>query len=267
MRRTRPCLLLVLLVVMGEACRGGAGAGAGSGAAAAIPSASPRVVAPMMAGAQSFGDSTIAGVRILAFDKATEQARIAARSTNNLIVLAVVPGREIELLVPGQYALQRERQTGHRVLDLRRIDDAIDPNGADGAVARAAYERCVRQANAARARQQQQKRVVRRDSTGKVIGDGGAIAAPPTQVAEVECNRLDRSAKRPSERKYLSARPPAERYLVVLFSSASVPVAVIAERLATLSAVAPDAATTIEAIAAGLYLGTKGTWGGTFVSW
>ncbi|MBL0169174.1 MAG: hypothetical protein IPP90_00385 [Gemmatimonadaceae bacterium] len=50
-------------------------------------------------------------------------------------------------------------------------------------------------------------------------------------------------------------------------SSSPIPLSQLYERLATLTAVAPDVATTIEAIAAGLFVGVKGTWGGYFVAW
>jgi hypothetical protein len=62
-------------------------------------------------------------------------------------------------------------------------------------------------------------------------------------------------------------RTPADRYLVVLASSSRLTSAQLAERLSTLTAVGSDVATTIEALASGLYVGLPGTWSGGYVAW
>ena len=177
----------------------------------------------------------------------------------------MVPGREIEVVQPGDYPIRRERGKNAFTIDMRRPSDAITPDDA-AAIARArlAYDRCVKQAEATAARIAQQKaRSVRRDSTGKVIGRG-----PTPDIIETRsCDRLSQNSAVTRTPTFLPARAPADRYLVVLTSTSSISRTQLYERLATLTAVAPDVATTIEAIAAGLYVGVKGTWGGYFVAW
>lgn len=177
----------------------------------------------------TFGDAVGGRAQILALDRVKEVARIQTRSIKHLIVLAVVPGREIELLVPGESVVQRERQAGQYSIDLRRVGDNTHQTSDDLAAMRA-YEQCVARAAAARRRAEQQKRPVKRDSTGKILSDGAATVAPSGVDVGVECNRLDRANRRSSVKTYLPARPAAERYLVVLSSTAAVPVTLIAER-------------------------------------
>ena len=69
------------------------------------------------------------------------------------------------------------------------------------------------------------------------------------------------------ERRPIPPRSDAERYLMVLTSTVPVTLADLEERLAGLTAVAPDVGLTIEAIAAGIFAGRGGTYGGTWVAW
>ena len=215
----------------------------------------------------AFGDAaTVRTMHVLSFDPAKEQVRVSTTNPKNLIVLAVVPGREIEVVQPGDYPIRRERVKDEFTIDMRRASDEITPEDA-AAIARArlAYDRCVRQADATAARIAQQKaRSVRRDSTGKVIGGG---TAAPDMVDTRSCDRLSQNSAVKRTPTFLPVRTPADRYLVVLTSTSPISRTQLYERLATLTAVAPDVATTIEAIAAGLYVGVKGAWGGYFVAW
>jgi hypothetical protein len=65
----------------------------------------------------------------------------------------------------------------------------------------------------------------------------------------------------------LPARAPADRYLVVLSSSSGVSLVALNERLSQLTTVGSDVATTIEAIAAGIFIGYAEHWGGAFIPW
>ncbi|MEQ1690619.1 MAG: hypothetical protein ABMA00_05000 [Gemmatimonas sp.] len=244
-----------------------AGCGGGSAArVAASPTPSPLVA---LVG-RAFGDTASFGLHIVALDRVSEHALIAARNTKNLIVLAVIPGREIEVIMPGGTALRREREDGHFTVDLRRIDDGIRPPDAnEDAAARLAYERCMAQVAATQRRIEQQRRAVRRDSTGAVIPDErrGSNAGADQSAMQKSCDRMAMRSPAKGPIRYLAARAPADRYLMVLNSSSKIPLEQLYERLAVLTAVAPDVATTIEAIAAGLYVGVEGSWGGTFVAW
>ncbi|MBL0169173.1 MAG: hypothetical protein IPP90_00380 [Gemmatimonadaceae bacterium] len=149
---------------------------------------------------RAFGDTIGGGVRILTLDRENETAGITARNTKNLIVLAVVPGREIEVIMPGGLPLRRDRQAGHYFVDMRRVDDNIRPMNADeDAAARLAYDRCMAQAAATERRLAQQKRTVKRDSTGKVIDDGGrgeAISVDQQRALQASCDRLADTEKK-----------------------------------------------------------------------
>ena len=220
---------------------------------------------------RGFGDSALLGIRILTLDPVREHATITAKNAKHLVVLAVVPGREIEVIVPGHTPVRREREKNVFAIDMRRVSDEIGPADAnESAQARLAYDRCMRQARATAERIAQQKaRAVRRDSTGKVIGGGstGNASGAELQNYEIACESLAAKASKRQTPTYLPARQPADRYLVVLASSSAVSSAHLDERLATLTAVAPDVATTIEAIAAGIYVGVNGSWAGYFVRW
>jgi len=222
------------------------GAGrAGSGAASIAP----------LAGARAFGDTATYGLRLVSLDAVDESAHVRLARPAHLIVLGVRPGREIELISQGFH------RTGAVTLLMRRFED-VSPDAARDADARATleYDRCVAAADrAAQARARQ--RTERRDSTGKVIGTGGDPLPVPNYSA---CRKPSTTAAKP---RRLPAREPAERYLVVLASAEPLPPTVVDARLATLTAVAPDVATTIEAIAAGLLLGIPGTTAGTYVAW
>ncbi len=264
-RRVAASVLALVLVALVASCRSGA-------RASVSPSESPgaarnaRVVPP----GQAFGDTAAFEVQILSLDRVTEQASVTTRNGKNLIVLAVVPGREIEIIAPGASSMRRGKAKGVYGIDLRRVDDSMRPADAnETAREQLAYDRCMSQA-AATAKRIGQQRVVKRDSTGKVISEGsrsGSSDADQQRGLEAPCNRLasNSSARQPAT--FLPARPPADRYLVVLASTSPLPLAQLYERLATLTAVAPDVATTIEAIAAGLYVGARGTWSGYYVAW
>jgi hypothetical protein len=224
--------------------------------------------APVLVG-RAFGDSSVSP-RILALDPVSERATISARKAKHVVVLAVVPGREIEVIAPGASTKFRVSEKNAFGLSMRRIDDSPVPmDAADDARARLAYDRCMTQARATARRIEQQRRTVRRDSTGKEIPSEsrGTGDADQLQRLESSCDRLADAPKRKQNARYLPARTPAERYLVVLASDAEISLTDLYARLATLTAVAPDAATTIEAIAAGLYVGVKEPWGGYFVAW
>lgn len=239
-RRVAASVLALVLVALVASCRSGA-------RASVSPSESPgaarnaRVVPP----GQAFGDTAAFEVQILSLDRVTEQASVTTRNGKNLIVLAVVPGREIEIIAPGASSIRQGKAKGVYGIDLRRVHDSMRPADAnETAREQLAYDRCMSQAAA----------------TAKRIGQQRAGLAAP-------CNRLasNSSARQPAT--FLPARPPADRYLVVLASTSPIPLAQLYERLATLTAVAPDVATTIEAIAAGLYVGARGTWSGYYVAW
>lgn len=207
-----------------------------------------------LAGARAFGDTSAYGLRLLSLDAVDESARVWLTRPAHLIVLGVRPGREIELISHGTH------RQGAVNLSMRRFEEA-SPDAARDADIRATleYDRCIAAADRA-AQERVRQRTQRRDSTGKVISTGGDPLPVPNYSA---CRKPSQTPAKP---RRLAAREPAERYLVVLASVEPLPTTLLDERLGTLTAVASDVATTIEAIAAGLYVGIP-AFAGTYVSW
>lgn len=209
------------------------------------------------------GDSVAHLVRVLAFDATLEQAKIYVRQPANVLVLAVQPGRDIEVIFPGGMTV-KQLGANNFTFFMQRFELASRERGFGADTeSRQRYEACVRvQAEYRRHSEQANKSI--RDSTGKIIG-----RTPPVTLQEPPaCDMLgDSKGGSTLYTKAMPPRAPSERYLVVLSSSSPVSSAELEERLATLTATAPDVVLTIEAIAAGIYVGKRGTWGGTFVSW
>jgi hypothetical protein len=232
------------------------------------PSAAPLAM-------RSFGDTAAYGVQVLSLDREKEVAKVALRTPAQLIVLAVIPGREIELIVPSDLAKSSRGSFSKGVssIDMGRWDVSQPADATSDARAAMEYNRCLQQAQAAARREAQARRPVRRDSTGKIIDDGrGSSTADEMEILarlERQCDRYDADQKRKSAAVpvRMPARAPADRYLVVLASSTPLTGAELGARLSTLTAVGSDVATTIEAIASGLYAGLPGTWSGGYVAW
>lgn len=205
--------------------------------------------------ARSFGDTTTLPLRLLSLDVAGEVAHVGLRPSSHVIVLGVRPGREIEVIAV------TESRAELLEVSMRRYEEP-SPSAAEQADARAAreYDRCVAMAEKT-AQEQARQRAYRRDSTGKLIPTG----ADPLPVVNLSaCRRAPRVAATP---KRMPPREPAERYFVVLASTVQLPASQLEARLSTLTAVAPDVATTIEAIAAGLFAGHPGAFSGAYAAW
>lgn len=217
----------------------------------------PAPVAPLV-NSRSFGDTNTIRVQLLSLDPADEVARATLGANAYLVVLGVRPGREIELIAPQEQQAARSTGAGSVTLSLRRYEA---PSPDANLRAEAEYDRCVAAAEGA-ARRREQSRTAKRDSSGRVI-PGSGTSSVTSPAAGNSCRRPTAQVK-PVR---LAPRVPGERYLVVLASTQPIDYAQLSARLETLTAVAPDVATTIEAIAAGIYAGHPGAFSGTYVSW
>ena len=148
---------------------------------------------------------------------------------------------------------------------MQRFEVSTRPVGPEGeARARQAYDQCQMRRVAELRRAAAASRAVRRDSTGKSVG------APMSTERESPLSTCDRFSEPAGKKVFMQALPPREpreRYLVVLSSSSPVTELELNERLSTLTTIASDVSLTIEAIAAGIYAGKVGAWGGSYVSW
>lgn len=237
-----------------------------AGCRATLPSAgapAPPAAFPVASIANhAFGDSVAHAARVLTFDRATETADVFVRSPDNVIVLAVEPGRDIEVIFPGGMTVKPLSKNTFTFFMQRFALVTKDNTPGSATQARVAYEQCMK--NRAADIREQTRVQSRRDSTGRVI----ASTATAYQREPRTCDLMPEASSRTSvAQSPMPPREPRERYLVLLSSSTPVSLAELNERLATLTTIAPDVALTIEAIAAGIYAGKAGSWGGTFTSW
>ena len=114
-------------------------------------------------------------MQLLSLDREKEVAKVSLRAPAELIVLSVIPGKEIELIVPGDLAKSSRASIAKGVssIQMARWADSPRPeNASNDAQAAMEYKRCKQQAQATAKRKAQASRPVRRDSTGKIIDDG-----------------------------------------------------------------------------------------------
>ncbi|MEP6832396.1 MAG: hypothetical protein ABJB74_03340 [Gemmatimonas sp.] len=227
------------------------------GTTTAIPAAAAAVKG------HAFGDTIKHAIRVLSLNRTTEIADVFMRQPNNVIVLAVEPGHDIEVIYPSPGSGTKKKLSSNNFrFGMQRIELVAKSNATgEGPGARQAYEACMRTRSAMV--RQEAARVVR-DSTGRIISGGDIVVGrePPT------CDLLSSVPLEAQwDRKPLPPRAPSERYLVVLTSSNKIEALDLMVRMEGLSTVASDVALTIEAIAAGIFVGVSDSYGGTWVNW
>lgn len=221
-------------------------------------------VKPRLA-AHAIGDSLTFSVAILSFDRSREIADVFVRRPDNVIVLAVMPGRDIEIIFPGTMTVKKLPAANTFRFAMQRFEVSTRPVGPEAeARRRQAYDQCQIRRTAALRRAAEAARMTRRDSSGKSI-DTPVSTARETLLES--CDRLGESTGQVVFMRPMPPREPRERYLVVLSSSSPVSELELNERLNTLTTIASDVSLTIEAIAAGIFAGKSGAWGGSYVSW
>lgn len=229
--------------------------------ASAKTSARAALTPVVRANHHTFGDTLAHPVRILAFDRISELASVMIKAPKNMVVLAVVPGRDIEVIYPGDMTMQKTSNDVFLV-SMGRFMLATSTVAATNGNARQAYENCKRQRAAMIAEAARAERG-RRDSTGRIVksADPAMQREPPTCDMEPDQPRVKLT------RVPMPVRDDAERYLVVLSASSTITATDLNERLTKLTTVASDPALTIEAIAAGIFAGQADTFAGAWIPW
>lgn len=213
-----------------------------------------------------FGDTATHNVRVLAFDPATELAQVYMRQPKNVIVLAIIPGKDIEVITPGDTKPSSMGQNLFALFMTRfeNTNTSTNPNAAQSqeiAIDRRVYADCLAERSRI-ARENQAAQTATRDAEGKVkqIAKSSLqqlpMCTPPVAPREIKLVK-----------KQLPVRPAAERYLVVMTLSESMNASELDKRLRALTITATTVAQTIEGIAAGIYAGHGGTYGGVWVDW
>lgn len=268
----------VVPVVASLAAAGACRTAASTTTTAAVPGAVTATVtatAPSAAPptAVRFGDTTTLGLHLLSLDARAGTATVALGREAWLVVLLVTPGRDIVLLSPDPEA--PAQRAGARRHALRLAPSA--PPGTRTIAGQGAYDACMREGErriarrvaAVEAADAAARRRARTDTLGRRIEP-----SPSTTVVNeaAELQALDRACRQRAQVARDRSAPPGEappageRYLVVLVADARLEGAMISERLGTLAVTASDVRTTIEAVAAGLYVGTGARVAGLYVA-
>ena len=215
----------------------------------------------------AIGDSLRFAVTIDSLDAARQVAWFAGRGSVRFLVLAVVPGKDIELIVPDGSTRRLIGERGGQRVDLSRTTQTVDAARTAGAQAqaRADYARCVanRAAEQRRIELAAQRAQRKTDPNARVVEPSPAV--DPSRDRLLPCSLLEATTR--SVATQLPPREPADRYLLVLAADRLPTMAELTVRLATLTAQAPDVRSTMEAVATGLLLGTRTTWGGRYLAW
>jgi hypothetical protein len=213
---------------------------------------------------RTLGDTSVYGVQILALDRPKEAATVSLRSPAELIVLAVVPGRDIELIMPSAQTKETRASfaNGVSTVDLARWDNSSSLGSGN------MYTQCLRRGEETQRGATQRR--AKGDTTGKYLDDGRTAAELDGVARQMQkdCDKLDpgKSANAAGAVR-MPPRAPADRYLVVLASSSPLTAAQLGERLKTITPTGADVATMMDDIASRLYAGQTGTWSGGYIAW
>ena len=206
----------------------------------------------------SFGDTVAFPLRVTEFDPVAERVKVRIGEPANLIALEVSPGKSITIVDLPDSRSPR----GYRALSTIDVVDPTSPITAS-----TEYTRCIDDAvRRATPRPQPQRRpVVKRDSTGKPLlgqsteplperpSEAPAPTAAMKSTCRVQVMQLQRA---------LSKQRGDERYVLILASDANFMRNQLIERLNSLSVVATDVKSTMDAIATGIFAGKASKWSG-----
>jgi len=214
---------------------------------------------------RAFGDTVTMRTRIVALDTVRNMVMFTVSAPSHIVLLDVSPGISIEPLYPDLRSRSLLKKPGeHRIAAM---DSTLTSD--DVLLIEAAYARCVAQATrVSESRRRTSRPQLKRDSAGRVIpssvdrqNEFDMTEMKSGAAAEASCRRSARLA-----RPRAKFGRQGEHYLVVLASHSSLSGAEVALRIKGLAVVGSDVATTIEAIGAGLFLGSPGSWSGYYVN-
>jgi hypothetical protein len=222
---------------------------------------------------ERIGDAATWRVQLEQFDRAKETATVTLDHPAHLVVLAVVPGEEIELITPNFSDGSERPRSGRVTLAMQRAASA-PANPADLPRTSPTASYCAASVTQAYAAQLPKR--TRVDSTGRTVsvspvkGDVSAVLNNPDMMRYVD-RAVGQCAQQGTYRMaptYLAPpRPMADRYLVVLASPVELTTAQIMERLAGAGGADGSALTSIGLITRALYERDAAPWGGMYVAW
>ena len=237
-----PRLLLLLVVSLG-ACHHGA----------AKPSLSPTA-------GYVVGDTTAFGPQLLSVDQKRNQVTFEVNAPAHVLLVSVIPG---ESAVPvGALPDRTLAEAGTHTVPVIAGQTVPASNVTWGSVDQQNYEQCVSRGQRALPRQ----RVVRTDSTGKVI-DGYEELYDPRAEVEVERRCEAGVNNRARAQSGTQAPPPANRFLVLFASNMPMMLADVIKRFEEMRNIPNDVPSVVSEVAAALYGDRKGIWSAYYVRW
>ncbi len=229
----------------------------------ASPPAQHSALASALPVGHPFGDTAMVNAKAIAFDSARGELVVELSRPSHLMVLEVRLGQTLAVLHPAPRANTTARTAGqHRI----RLGSGVAVNTRPPVDAE--MERCVeRELSAAESRRSKQRPAEQNDSKGKPTAGSKAAQAEfnrPTfgdeQAARQRCATA--SASRPARS---TEAPKGTRYFLLLAATGKMSGAELSRRIAGLSGVGSDVASSIDAIATGVFVGYPTDWSGYYV--
>lgn len=229
--------------------------------------ASPRVrpmdAALALSVGHPFGDTAMVNSRAIAFDSTRGELVVELSKSSHLMVLEVRLGQTLAVLHPSPRTNTTQRAAGQHRIRLQN-PGAVNVR----TVADAETEQCVeRELSAADTRRSAQRPAEQSDSKGKPTAG--------SKAAQAEFSRPTFGDEQAARRRCVSAaatRPPAAtpvplgtRYFLLLAATKKMSGAELSKRIAGLSGVGSDVASSIDAIATGVFVGYQTDWSGYYV--
>lgn len=232
------------------------------------------------------GDFEVVPLRLLKLDRTAERLQLQLGQPMQLIVLAVTPGRGVELIEPASRGDSKLRAAGAVSIDLRRVmlADAAAPNTLDRGAAdlrrEAEMEGCMAR-QTEKARKEADRQWQGKGSTGKpVVPQLGTDRVDASNAALVNYggNCSARAAQRvpttmptgaagPRLARVAGAREQSDQVLVVLASPKPINFTLLVARLGAMPVGGATRRAMVDAIAADLFEGHAAPWSGAFVAW
>lgn len=236
------------------------------------------------------GDFEGVPLRLLRLDRTAERLQLQLGQAMQLIVLAVTPGRGVELIEPASRGDNKVRAAGALSIDLRHVTlaDAAAPNPLDRGAAdlrrEAEAEGCMAR-QTEKARKQVDRQWQGQGSTGKpmvpqagtdrvdasaTLGNYGAVGIAGycnRRASQQTPKEALTPAGSPRLTRVAGAREQTDQVLVVLASPKPISFTLLVARLGAMPVGGVTRRAMVDAIAADLFEGHSAPWSGAFVAW
>jgi hypothetical protein len=205
------------------------------------------------------GDTAAFGIDIVRFNGTRTRATYRLAAPGHVLLLAITPGQPIERIDVSAADVTPMRVGEYTTyLPLRRDELA---EGAQRSIDQADFDRCMEDERTAAERRRPKPE--QRDSTGRVISDGGGREESPMEVqrrAERMCTaqQKGRISQRPVRRP---------RYLALIATDSPLAPDQVDGWLESLPAPTEDMSAALTAVADGLFRDRRVAWAAAYLRW